>query len=59
MSTYEFQGNGIKRASFHAYVRDKKHHGMINFEIDLMDQTDSIDNLSRTQSFWLYEFDTF
>ena len=32
---------------------------MSDWEITLIDQTDSVDNLRRRDSFWHYELDTF
>ena len=44
--------------SFHAHFEDDKHHGMSDWEITLVHQTDSVDDL-RKKSFWQYEVDTF
>ena len=43
------KGNTVKQASFHAHFKDDKHHGISDWEITLIDQTDSVD----------YELDTF
>ena len=51
--------NTVKQASFHAHFEDDKHHGMSDWEITLIDQTESVDNLRRRESFWQYELDTF
>ena len=53
------KGNTVKQASFHAHFEDDKHHGMSNWEITLIDQTDSVDYLRRKESFWQYKLDTF
>ena len=52
-------GNTVKQASFHAHFEDDKHHGISDWEITLIDQTDSVDNLRRREYFWQYELDTF
>ena len=52
------KGNTVKQASFHAYFEDDK-HGIGDWEITLIDQTDSVDDLRRQESFWQYELDTF
>ena len=51
-------GYTIKQVLFHAHFEDNKHHQMSDWEITLIDQTDSADNLRRKGSFWQYEFDT-
>ena len=53
------KGNTIKQASFHVHFEDDKHHGMSDWEITLIDQTASVDNLRRRESFCQYELDTF
>ena len=47
--------NTVKQASFHAHFEDDKHHGISDWEITLIDQTDSVDDLRRRE----YELDTF
>ena len=42
--------NTVKQASFHAHLEDGKHHGMNDWKITLIDQTESVDNLRRTES---------
>ena len=51
--------NTIKQASFYAHFEDHKHHGISDWEITLIDQTDSVDDLRRRESFWQYELETF
>ena len=51
--------NTVEQASFHAHFEDGKHHGINDWEITLIDQTDSVDDLRRRESFWQYELDTF
>ena len=53
------KGNTVKQVSFHAHFEDDKHHGISDWQITLIDQTDSVDDLRRRESFWLYELDTF
>ena len=40
-------GNTVKQASFHAHFEDDRHHGISDWEITLIDQTDSVDDLRR------------
>ena len=40
--------NTVKQASFHAWLEDDK-HGMSDWEITLIDQTDSVDDLKRRE----------
>ena len=39
------KGNTVKQASFHAHYEDDKHHGMSDWEITLIDQAESTDDL--------------
>ena len=41
------KGNTVKQASFHAHFEDDKHHGISDWEITLIDQTDSVNDLRR------------
>ena len=41
------KGNTIKQASFQAHFEDDKHHGISDWEITLIDQTDSVNDLRR------------
>ena len=50
---------GIPSNKCHFTLHDDKHHGMCDWEITLIDQTKSVDNLRRRKSFWHYELDTF
>ena len=49
------KGNTIKQVSFHAHFEDDKHYRISDWEITLDDQTDSVDDLRRRESFWQYE----
>ena len=51
--------NTVKQASFHAHFGDDRYHGMSDWEIILIDQTESVDDLRRRESFRQYELDTF
>ena len=42
--------NTVKQASFHAHLEDGKHHGLNDWKITLIDQTESVDNLRRRES---------
>ena len=53
------KGNTVKQASFHAHFEDDKHHVMSEWKITLIDQTESVDNLSRRESFWQHELNIF
>ena len=53
------KGNTVKKASFHAHFENEKHHGMRDWKITLIDQTESVDDLRRRESFRQYELDTF
>ena len=48
----------VKQTSFHAHPEDDKHHGKSNWEITLIDETGSVDELRRRESLWQYELDT-
>ena len=52
-------GNTVKEASFHAHFEDVKHHGMSDWEINLVDQAERVDDLRRRESFWQYELNAF
>ena len=52
------KGNTIKQVSLHAHFEDDK-HGISDWEITLIDQADSLDNLRRRESFWQHELDIF
>ena len=52
------RGNTIKQVSFHAHFEGDK-HGMSDWEIILINQTEDVDNRKRRESLWQYELDTF
>ena len=47
ISNYFIKRNTVKQVSFHPHFEDDKRHGMSDWEITLIDQTDSVDNLRR------------
>ena len=51
------KGNTVKQASFHAHFEDDKHHGMSDWEVTLIDQRESVDDLRRRESSWQHELD--
>ena len=53
------KGNTVKQVSFQAHFEDDKDHGIKYWEITPIDQTDSVDDLRRRESFWQYELGTF
>ena len=53
------KGNTVKQASFHAHFDDDKYHGMSDWEIALINQAESVEDLRRRVSFWQYQLDTF
>ena len=44
-------GSTVKEASFHSHFEDLKHHGMSDWEINLVGQAESVDDLRRRESF--------
>ena len=58
-SAHKISENTIKEASFHAHFEDVKHHGMSDWEINLVDQAESVDDFRRRETFWQYELNTF
>ena len=45
------KGNAAKQALFHVHFENDKHHGLSDWEVTLIDGTDSIENLRRRESF--------
>ena len=54
-----WKGTLSKKASFRTHFEDDKHHGISNWEITLIDQTESVDDLRGRESFWQYEINIF
>ena len=49
----------VKQETFHAHLADGVHSGEGDWEVGLIDQSDSTEDLRRGESFWQYELDTF
>ena len=46
------KGNTAKQALFPPHLEDDIHHSMSDWEITLIDQTESVDDFRRRDSFW-------
>ena len=40
-------------------ISEVKHNGVDDWEVRLIDQTDDVEDLRKTESFWQHEMDTF
>ena len=49
----------VKQDSFHALFADDFHSGEGDWEVRLIDQSDSTENLRKRESLWQHELDTF
>ena len=49
----------VKQESFHAYFTKGLHQGDGDWEVRLVDQGVSVDDVRRRESYWQYELDTF
>ena len=49
----------VKQESFHAHFADGAHSGEGDWEVRLIDQSDSTEDLRKRESFWQHELDTF
>ena len=49
----------VKQESFHAHFADGFHSGEGNWEVKLIDQLDSTEDLTKREPFWQHELDTF
>ena len=49
----------FKQESFHAHFADGAHSGEEDWEVGLIDQSDSTEDFRKTESFWQHELDTF
>ena len=49
----------VKQESFHAHFVDCVHNGEGDWEVRLIDRSDSTDDLSKRRIFLQYELDTF
>ena len=48
----------VKQESFHAHFADDVHSGEGDWEVTLIDHSDSTEDLRKAESFWQHEFDT-
>ena len=49
----------VKQESFHAHFTEGLHQGDGDWEVRLVDQGVSVDDVRRRESYWQYELDTF
>ena len=49
----------VKQESFHARFADGAHSGEDDWEVGLIDQSDSTEDFRKRESFWQHELDTF
>ena len=49
----------VKQESFHAHFADGVHNGECDWEVRLIDQSFSAEDLRKRESFWQHELDTF
>ena len=49
----------VKQESFHAHFTEVLHQGEIDWEVRLIDQGFSVDDVRRRESYWQHELDTF
>ena len=49
----------VKQEPFHAHLADCAHSSESDGEVRLIDQSDSTEDLRKTESFWQHEFDNF
>ena len=49
----------VKQKSFHTHFADGVHSGEGDWEVRLIDQSDSAEDLRKTESFWQQELDIF
>ena len=49
----------VRQESFNAPFSEVKHNGVDDWEVRLIDQTDDVEDLRKTESFWQHEMDTF
>ena len=50
--------NTVKQESFNAQFEDEEHQGMSDWEITLINQRDSVEDLWKGEFFWQYEINT-
>ena len=49
----------VKQESFHAHFKAGLHQGESDWEVRLIDQGFSVDDVRRGESYWQHELDTF
>ena len=49
----------VKQESFHAHFTEGLHQGESDWEVRLIDQGFSVDDVRRRESYWQHELDTF
>ena len=49
----------VKQESFHAFFAEGLHQGESDWEVRLIDQGVSVDDVRRRESYWQHELDTF
>ena len=49
----------VKQVSFNAHFAEANHNGEEGWEVRLIDQTDNVEDLSKRESFWQHELETF
>ena len=49
----------VRQESFNAQFSEVKLNGVDDWEVRLIDQTDDVEDLRKTESFWQHEMDTF
>ena len=49
----------VKQESFHTHFMEGLHQGEIDWEVRLIDQGFSVDDVRWRESYWYYELDTF
>ena len=49
----------VKQESFHAHFAEDLHQGESDWEVRLIDQGVSVDDVRRRESYWQHELDTF
>ena len=49
----------VKQESFHAHFAEDIHSGESDWEVRLIDQSDSTEGLRKREPFWQHELDTF
>ena len=48
----------VKQESFNTHFGEVNHNGEDDWEVRLIDQTDNVEELRKSESFWQHELDT-